>query len=65
MGFFDCIKFDDIRNFCGTVFILICIIFIWCCIYKYAVCQDNRNQNSIRNYDIKHNRNQMIIINII
>tara|TARA_Y100000768_G_scaffold388934_1_gene388922 strand:- start:11807 stop:12013 length:207 start_codon:yes stop_codon:yes gene_type:complete len=67
MGFLDFIEDYELRAFVGSIMLVGGLVCMWWCMYKYAVCQEEKNKVNVapvRTYTIKNNRNEMIIINV-
>ena len=39
--FDDIINNNEFRAFIGSIILISCIVCLWICIYKYAICQEN------------------------
>ena len=67
MGLLDFIENYELRAVVGSIMLVGGLVCMWWCMYKYAVCQEEKNKVNVapvRTYTIKNNRYEMIIINV-
>lgn len=61
--FNDIINNNEFKAFIGSIILISCIVCLWICIYKYAMCQEKLKKNN-KIYDVCNNRNEMINLHV-